>query len=248
MTRPTIPGTALGGEIVRGWIGPCEQWRYIDGGTGVVRPNGQWGPAIVGATYWRDLSEIRLDPRRPEVAHRIADVLRARGHEVGALLPVALGGKGGKAFTRCGSCAGTGVLPALSGGDEVPCLCGDGTNDVPAELVSAVLLAACVAGVECGRGVVRGVLGEWMHEHGGWVRKNHHGAVVCRVADSGTFTLGRMCEPMGWYAYDTMTKGPETGPEGRTAADAALLRLGFAYLDSSAPFGVRVPFNLENER
>jgi hypothetical protein len=166
---------------------------------------------------------VRFDPRDQGVALRIATVLRARGFEVGPLLPVALGGRVTDSVVEagCTSVDATGTI----------------RRTIPAADVSAVLLAASVSGAEAGAGVVRGVLGEWTPEFVGAITRRCHGVLV---------TVGLA----GWFIQSgtdgTLIFGFETGPEGRKCADAALLRLGFAYLDSAAPFGVVAPFlNLE---
>lgn len=255
MSAPYIPATALGGDLITGWSGPAEKicvsgWLQVAviGTPPRDVPGSTVDYAIVnaaddypsGRTSYR---RIRLDPRREEVAHHIADVLRRKGHEVGHLLPVALGGRQGDVIALaeptcthpgCDEAAGHGGVHQMGNTRQIV--------TIPAADVSAVLLAASVAGVEAGRGVVRGVLGEWHTLGHAWGRSNEFVLVYN--------------EPRGWqrgwrigYVGQIIEQGPETGPEGRAAADAALLRLGYAYLSPAAPFGVVVPtFDLENER
>lgn len=268
MNRPYIPHASLKGDIITGWSGPCEVLAHAR--FPVALPDAAHLAMLQGRSAWvscflsldacagealprrnvcldrgQNFSfdpsrcRMRLDPTRPEVAHRIADVLRAKGHEVGHLLPVALGGRQGdviaeeqdRADDPCSAHAvGAGELCSLSR----PCPVARGTpqrtirRTIPAADVSAVLLAASVAGVEAEGGVVRGVLGErapisYMPEVAGRKLTISHGLRSSDVAwwsDCGD-----------WYAVDD---------------DAALLRLGYAYLDPAAPFGVVVPtFDLE---
>lgn len=274
MSAPYIPATALGGDLVRDWTGPAEGRGIIRPGHGHSETVWGWVPGVWNAAH-PPSGGHRLDPRRSEVAHRVADVLRARGHEVGHLLPVALGGRQGdtqanapipascsfdgnarhvEPLPDCLRCGGSGRVTFES--DDFPpgtnaccCTCSGCRSEkvtIPAADVSAVLLAASVAGVEAGRGVVRGVLGEWRTSAGFPLYFERDGA-------SGNAFV----TPNGWGVStvdgaadrERGTMGPKGGPEGRAAADAALLRLGYAYLDPAAPFGVVVPFlNLENER
>lgn len=232
MSAPYIPATALGGDLVRDWTGPAEGRGIIRPGHGHSETVWGWVPGVWNAAH-PPSGGHRLDPRRSEVAHRVADVLRARGHEVGHLLPVALGGKVTDAATeeRMQQDEGGGTL----------------RGRVPAAAdVSALTLAASVAGLEAGRGVVRGVLGEWRTSYGFplyYERDGECGNAFATPHGWGVSTI------YGAANTEHGTMGPETGAEGRAAADAALLRLGYAYLDPAAPFGVVVPFlNLENER
>ena len=181
MNPPYIPATALGGDLVRDWTGPAEQRNEMDDDERtefwseiVLMPRIQRSrPSVVadGLRYatngWGgDIAPdfVRLDPRREEVATRIATVLRARGHEVGHLLPVALGGRQGDAIAVCDWCGGCREVPPsspVSDGQTYETCSGcdrDGRVVIRAADVSAVLLAASVAGVEAERGVVRGVL------------------------------------------------------------------------------------------
>lgn len=268
-----IPATALGGVLfprpVRygGWIGWCE-W--------------EWAPERWAArAYAPDLpthGRVRFDAADPLVAHRIADVLRSLGHEVGHLLPVALGGRVGDSVVRevcyvCGAlatCVGAyeGSRYEQFGCDEH---CGHGCEDghcdpisgvaeqiVPPARVSARVLAASVEGVEQGRGVVKGVLGEWTHSERATVKpakwpSGDYASRYCLSSDMrlecGSLIVGRHTYKSGWWLRENglgrrgpiLAEGPETGTEGMAAADAAALRLGWALLDPSARDGVRVP-------
>lgn len=267
-----VPATALGGDLfprpVRhgGWIGWCE-WEWLPG-SWVIRA---FNPGCPNA--------VRFDPRDPGVAHRVADVLRAKGCEVGHLLPRALGGQQGDAETvvTCTGCergAQTVPVAALDSGRGCgPAICvacphcdGIGTirRTIPAADVSALLLAASVAGVEVGGGVVQGVVGEWKEAAypvwgrmsaelfaagrdavKGWVRDliTPFSECFAGVSARGTMSFANGRTNVGWCVGSET--GPETGPEGCVAADAALDWLGYARLDPRAPFGVVVPtFNL----
>jgi len=119
MNPPYIPHTSLDGTLITGWSGPCEVLAHARfpvalpdaAHLAMLQGKSAWvscflsldacaGEALPrrnvcldrGQNFSFDPSRcrMRLDPRRPEVAHRIADVLRAKGHEVGHLLPVAL--------------------------------------------------------------------------------------------------------------------------------------------------------------
>jgi len=251
MNPPYIPATALGGDLVRDWSGPCEVLAHARfpvplpdaAHLAMLRGESAWvacflsldacgGCALPERNVCLDRGQnfsfdparcrMRLDLRRPEVAHRVADVLRACGHEVGPFLPVALGGRVGDATAYVeDSESGMGVAP----------------RTIPAADVSAVLLAASAAGVKAGVGVVRGIAPAWAEpyplESGWWERSAPGARLLAGVNNSGWWVPAG--DPSEWPS------GPETGPEGRAAADAALLRLGFAYLDSAAPFGVVAP-------
>ena len=149
MSPPYIPATALDGAFIDGWSGPADGRRA-----------GRWlggilvGQASDGRLLWTPArgmvvpDEVHLDPRRPEVAHRIADVLRARGHEVGHLLPVALGGRQGDVIAdvlcpharHVRTAAGAGCADGCGRyADEEP---GTIRRTVPAADVSALTLAA----------------------------------------------------------------------------------------------------------
>lgn len=179
---------------------------------------------------------VRFDPTRPEVQHRIADVLRSLGHEVGHLLPVALGGRVGDAVEvgpSCGADAPGGPCD-YEPGHAQPHKAGNTRmlRPVPAARVSARLLAASVEGVEQGRGVVRGVLGL---------------PVEFVVGERGLrCSIG--ADPFPPYdpgrgAY-LPTRGPWSFYANRwyfTGSDEEALALGWALLDPAAPDGVRVP-------
>ena len=286
MNPPHIPATALDDTLIAGWSGPCEVLAHARfpvalpdaAHLAMLQGKSAWVSCFLsldacageslprrnvcldrGQNFSFDPSRcrMRLDPRREEVATRIATVLRAKGHEVGHLLPVSLGGRQCDAqanapipascsfhgnarhvepLPACLRCGGSGRVPFES--DDFPpgtnaccCTCSGCRSEkvtIPAADVSALTLAASVAGVEAEGGVVRGVLGErapisYMPEVAGRTLTISHGLRSSDVAwwsDCGD-----------WYAVDD---------------DAALLRLGYAYLDPAAPFGVVVPtFDLE---
>lgn len=239
MNPPYIPATALGGDLVRDWTGPIE-----------VRVS-----EIAGLSEWVEScyclstqaflrierpEKTRLDPRRPEVAHRVADVLRAKGHEVGPLLPVALGGRvAGAIADRPCPCGGQGVEVGPDARGCADCgLRGTVRTLVPAADVSALLLCASVAGVEAGAGVVR-VKPAWEERDPAYLLGfRTYTAHWQRALDVEVVCVDGAWK---WRCHDDW-HDCETGPEGRKCADAALLRLGFAYLDPSAPFGVVAPF------
>ena len=229
--RYPIPADAIPG-LLDAWEGPCEMdilgvWVSAtllgltnpDGSleATVSRRAGRW---TVGTGLTRPPSHIRLDPARPEVAHLLEDRLRSLGHEVRALLPRALGGEQGETVeeTACAACGGDGYYKGPRLGDE-PCPMCSGTGKlrrtVLASEVSAALLAASVAGVVAGRGVVRGLRGEWQNE-------------------------GRL-----WWRPILVGRGHESAlvldAEGRSASDTVDLAEGWARLDTSAPSGVVVP-------
>lgn len=274
MNLPTIPATALGGVFVQGWTGPAEQrnecddeekttfWSEI-----VLMPRIQRSrPSVVAdglrfaMNEWSgDIApdQVRLDPRREEVAHRIVDVLRRLGHEAGYLLPVALGGQQ-KDVVCERVCCGTGYvspeglpLQLDSNGGARCTLCGGHgkiTRTVSATEVAALTLAASGAGVSAGKGVVRWVLSEWDDTHG--VRWGRQGIAIAHGDDPIDVAFG---EPLrGWMigsgsGSGIIAEGPETGEEGRRCADAALLEGGFAFIDEKAPFLVRVPFLVDEK-
>ena len=139
MSPPYIPATALGGSLLAPYLPVTMEWHADEDLSGVIITIEETRDGTRVILYSIDLYVgldrspvfLRLDPRRPEVAHRIADVLRARGHEVGHLLPCALGGKVTDA-----------IVEERMAQDE-----GGGTlrGRVPAADVSALTLAASVA-------------------------------------------------------------------------------------------------------
>lgn len=176
MHRYLIPADAIPG-LLDGWTGPGS---LPDGEPVVGLPGEHWGGrTLCGDGVLRHYTErsIRLDPARPEVAHRIADVLRSLGHEVRALLPRALGGEvydldevldEGRLSCGCpNGCDERAAFTHWDGAERCPKCMYPVTGyfvvrpETPASEVSAALLAASVAGVVAGRGVVRGVL-EWV--------------------------------------------------------------------------------------
>ena len=190
-------------------------------------------------------SQIRMDPRLPEVQHRIVDVLRTKGYNVAPFLPSALGGQVIDAPVDCERCGGIGEIGIEVGGvpDRMePCpSCDNGYRNDPADAteVSARLLAASIAGVDAGKGVVRGFLGEWVRDIGrpGWVRWSIWGNAVAYSSDRQSNHAWGIRE----HPSLTNRSGPETGLEGRNAVDADLIDMGYAFLDSSKPFGVQTP-------
>ncbi len=222
-----IPATALGGVLIEGWTGPGT---LPDGEPVVVLPGEYWGGRTLcgdGVLRHYTAQSLHLDPTRPEVAHRIADVLRSLGHEVGHLLPVALGGRVGDTVEvgpSCGADAPGGPCD-YEPGHAQPHKTGNTRmlRPVPAAHVSARLLAASVEGVDQGRGVVRGVLGERVPiPYAPTVR----GRLLVTAPRLRPDDVSWWSDGGNWYAVDD---------------DDDLLRLGGALLDPAAPDGVVVP-------
>ncbi len=242
-----IPADALPG-LLTGWCGPVLWFDTFGRKSLNAGGGGEWIVSAYGSgglANGASLDRIRLDPQREEVACRLARVLRTidAKHEVGPLLPRSLGGRVEDVVgvVTCDGCGGSGAHPYSDGGDRCWGCKGSGTltRIIPAAEVSGALLAASVAGVQRGLGVVRGVRGLWEEVlPGQWGRL----AVVGPI-DPIIFALEVQNYGRGWRCGKK--QGPETGAHGRDAADAAALRLGWAHLDPSAPHGVRVPFALE---
>lgn len=160
-----IPANRLDGALVRAWVGPVE---FAEAG---FEGGDEWRPAMFGGCvdhgrlmlvglngvdgpYGRRPERVRLDPARPEVAHRVVDVLAAG--------------------ERCPACSGRG-LAKYDDDRESTCVCGTGYLRPPHD-VSALLPAACHGGkvervewsaellacsverVERGMGPVRGII------------------------------------------------------------------------------------------
>lgn len=186
-----------------------------------------------------------LDCADRHVQHAIADHLRSLNHEVRVLLPRALGGEQGETVEET-ACPRSGHLTLAASGSDCPDCDGTGKirRTVPAAEASAKLLAASVAGVVAGRGVVQGVLSAW--DEGFGVRWNDRGSMIAFADDPLDDIAPVPGARKGWMirlpqSAEPLASGPETGPAGRAAADAAALALGWALLDPSAPSGVRVP-------
>jgi hypothetical protein len=82
---PYIPGTVLDGRLLTDWSGEAEILRGMDD---VWRPTAVYRGKVDGGRSEHPPHLIRLDARRPEVAHRVADVTAAH-----LLLPRTLGGR-----------------------------------------------------------------------------------------------------------------------------------------------------------
>lgn len=258
MKPPYIPALSLNAAFIRDrYLRIVDTRPAADHHGRPVVPRGIWMPsgpkADEGLVCWDRSSGTRerieervyagllaIDAADPGNQHTIADVLRARGHEAGHLLPVALDGKVGDAWTH-EPCTTYSPTDEAMGHPRGCAMCtGVGTirRPVPAADVSALTLAASVAGVEAGLGVVRVVLPEYRRFGAGY-HQRPNGPVGAIVWDAPSH------REWGWRVVksrEVLASGPETGPEGRAAADAALLRLGYACLDPAAPFGVVVPF------
>lgn len=252
-----IPATA---DLLAGWTGPVIYGDIFPANTPV-----RWVVSAYGAggmANGTDLKGIRLDPRRPEVAHRIADVARAG---VGCETCGGLGYTGDRYMVadastgegievderaECGRCEGAGGRKAEIGHWRPVSLGGKVTpiGDLSAAGVSGRLLARSWAGILAGVGPVQGLLGEWRKvcdddpDTGEtWIRQ----PLIDPRGERGGLWVCSKLQPwrdFGWQNSLTpdptgrhnWQSGPEPGAEGRAAADRAALAAGVAIIESGA--------------
>lgn len=178
MIPPYVPATAIGGALLLStrddidaplaWSGPCEvqiseSWY---GATLCYRNTNDLGLRL---TLRRDGSRVlvqshewdrlRLDARRPEVAHRIVDVVRAgeRWAKHDRMMGVEVSAEAAERDIAENAPPSQWKRPPYDLSAFLPPALGGQARDADE---SAALLVASIEGIERGCGPVRGVLGE----------------------------------------------------------------------------------------
>jgi hypothetical protein len=136
----------------------------------------------------------------------------------------------------CPRCNGTGYLRQPAPAWHLRDTASGGTLTA---LVAAEAVAWSVVSVGRGGGVLRGVLDPWRNPKWSvnvWMRTRSeapHDAAKLVVDDRGNEDErpGWMMQPPGMFSRSEIPHGPETGPLGRAAADAASLTAGFGLLN-----------------
>lgn len=206
----TIPADAIAGLLV-GWTGPVE---YRDA-------LGEWGPTCCdngrwpGAAVHMDPDRIRLDCLRPEVQARVGRVLAAGVRCAACSGPAVL------RDDRCPDCDDYGYLRKPSPIWHI--LDAARTNTLSNQHI-AEAVAHSVRNVARGGEVLRNIKGDWS--------PLPDGLGVARADVIGEGTACWVTRKSGWLSAGK--RGPETGPEGRAKADAALLAANIAYIDGGA--------------
>lgn len=236
-----LPADVLDCLLVKDWLGPvCWENPFVPGGmqVGMLFPGGVLGwvtsDGITVDSARHSPSTLRgmlLDAYRPEVMHRVVDVLT-----VG--IPCGCPQDKEGPSPACPRCHGREFLRCPFLADFLPGFLREGEELVSVEgprklAQSAALLVRSVERIAAGLPPVRGVLPVWTQDPN-WPGHRY------RSANSHEWAC--MVGPDGWaYAknFDKSIRGKATGARGEIAADRVALLDGLALQEEGG--GLRLP-------